>query len=424
MKVLLVNWSWYPTGGDWTYVNNVHALYEQQGYQVIPFSTLNEKNVATKGPAYFIDSPDYKQLNKNRNIYNGLKAVKNSIVSFNALKKIDEVLATHKIDVAHLHNIHHYITPAIVWKLKKAGVKVIWSLHDYKIICPESLFISNGKICEKCMTGSFYHCTTNKCKKNSLPASALASTEAYFYHTRGLYKKVDAYLCPSGFLKKKFQQFGFDGEKLHVSNLCYDIPLVDNFIKENKIADVSLSKTTHSDEYVLYVGRLEDVKGIRTLINAVEGTAIKLKVVGAGAAEASLKQLVKDHNIGNVEFLGFQDKQSVFKLTLHSKFVVCPSEWYENFPFSIIESFLFSKPVVGSRIGGIPELVIDDVTGSLFEAGNVTDLRQKLLRLWNNGDLVKAMGENARKHVYEIVNFDAHWKKLHSIINNIATNVN
>ena len=155
MKVLLVNWSWYPTGGDWTYINNLKTLYEKNGYEVISLSTLNEKNVDTDSSAYFTNSPDYKSLNKNKNLYNGLKAVKNSVVSFDALKTISQILEDHDIKVAHLHNIHHYITPAIIWRLKRAGVKIIWSLHDYKIICPERTFVSNGKICEKCITGYF-----------------------------------------------------------------------------------------------------------------------------------------------------------------------------------------------------------------------------------------------------------------------------
>lgn len=420
MKILLVNWSWYPTGGDWTYVDNVRALYEMHGHEVIPLSTINEKNIPAIEPAYFIDSPDYKQLNKNRNLVNGYKAVKNSIVSSDALKKVDKALAENDIKIAHLHNIHHYVTPAIIWRLKKAGVKVIWSLHDYKIICPESLFISNGKICEKCITGNFFHCALNKCKKNSLSASVLATAEAYFYHKSGIYRKVDAYLCPSEFLKNKFSSFGFNESRLHVSNLCYDIPLIDRFIREYQNSNAAGMQ----ENYILYVGRIENVKGIRTLINAVNGTGIKLKIVGAGGADEELRQFVKKEQMNNVEFLGFQNKQSVFELTLNSKFVVCPSEWYENFPFSIIESFLFSKPVVGSMIGGIPELVKHGETGYLFEHGNTEDLRQKLVQLWNNDNLIQEMGVKAREHVYRIVNFETHWKKLHSIINNITSDGN
>jgi len=421
MKILVVNWSWYPTGGDWTYISNVQKLYEKHGHEIIPFSTINEKNVATTPPAYFINSPDYKQLNKKKNLFNGLKVVKNSIVSFEALKKMDQVLAENDIKIAHLHNIHHYITPAIIWKLKKAGVKVIWSLHDYKIICPESLFISNGKICEKCIKGSFFHCALNKCKKNSLSASILASVDAYFYHNSRVYDKVDAYLCPSEFLKNKFSSSGLNDKKLHVSNLCYDIPVVDAFISKY---DQTTAGKEPGEDYILYVGRLEDIKGIKTLIKAMKATGIKLKIVGAGAAEIELKTLVEKEHLNNIEFLGFKDKPAVFELTLNSRFVICPSECYENFPFSVIESFLFSKPVIGSRIGGIPELVIHGKTGYLFEPGNVAELNERITALWNDKKLGIEMGAKGREHAYGLVNFETHWLKINSIINNITTNGN
>jgi glycosyltransferase involved in cell wall biosynthesis len=417
MKVLLVNWSWYPTGGDWTYINNLKTLYERNGYEIVVLSTSNKKNTTTDYPAYFIDSPDYKQLNKKRNLASGLKALKNSIVSSKALKTIDLILAEHDIQIAHLHNIHHYITPAIVWRLKKANVKVIWSLHDYQIICPQSLFISNGRICEKCMPTKFYQCTLNRCKRNSRAASLLASVEAYFYHKTHLYEKVDAYLCPSEFLKTKFNQSGFQDSKLHVTNLCYDISLVDGFLMSR---ERDSGKNISDEEYILYVGRVENVKGIKTLISAIKDTSIQLKVAGNGDAMGSLQELIKMENYHNVEFLGFQDKDSVFELICYSKFVVCPSEWYENFPFSIIESFLFSKPVIASNIGGIPELVVDGQTGFLFPCGNVGELREKLLRLWNDHNLTTLMGKKARQHVYGIVNFDTHWNKLNSIINKIG----
>ena len=423
MKVLLVNWSWYPTGGDWTYIDNLKTLYEKNGYEVISLSTLNEKNVDTDSSAYFTSSPDYKLLNNNKSLYNGLKAVRNSVVSYDALKTVSQILKDHDIKVAHLHNIHHYITPAIIWRLKRAGVKIIWSLHDYKIICPERTFTSNGKICEKCITGNFQQCSLNRCKRNSLSASMLANAEASFYHKSGIYDKVDAYLCPSAFLKSKFREFGFNEAKLQVTNLCYDISLIDNFISENEKSIVPLRRSLEED-YILYVGRIVDIKGIKTLIYAVKDTNIVLKIVGTGPDEKELRELVHRENLNNIEFLGFRDKNSVFELTLNSRFVVCPSEWYENFPFSIIESFLFSKPVVGSRIGGIPELIIHGETGNLFEAGNIDDLRGKLTELWNNEVLTKIMGAKARKHVYDIVNFDVHWGRLNSIINNIISNGN
>ena len=234
MKILLVNWSWYATGGDWTYVENLNKLYTKKGHEVIPFSTHNKKNEYSLYSKNFVSAYDFKELNKHKSIRNGIKALKTSIVSRNALFKLDRILEEHDIKVAHLHNLHHYITPAIIDKLHKRGIKILWTLHDYKIICPENSFVSNGKICEKCITGSFYHCTLNMCKKKSFLASMLASFEAYYYHKKNTYDLVDYYLCPSSFIKTKFQKFGFDEKKLFVSNLCYDINLVDDYIDNHK----------------------------------------------------------------------------------------------------------------------------------------------------------------------------------------------
>lgn len=415
----MVNWSWYPTGGDWTYVDNLRRLYEEKGHQVIALSTQNPLNVKSTEKEYFIKSNNFKDLNKNKNFGNSIRVVKDSIVSSDALEAIDLILKEHDIKLAHFHNIHHYITPAIIWRLKKRGVKIIWTLHDYKIICPENSFVSNGKICEKCITGSFYHCATNKCKKNSYAASFLAAVDAYFYHGTKTYNKVDMFLCPSEFILNKFRKFGFDDSKLFLSNLCYDINLVDNFISEHYTQSENTKVLTEPEKYIMYIGRVEAIKGIKTLIDAVRGTDIKLKIAGSGTEIDSFKNYLDVEGIGNVEFLGFQDKKSVFGLTLNSKFVVCPSEWYENFPYSITESFLFSKPVVGANIGGIPELVRDGETGYLFEAGNTAGLQQTLIKLWNDDNKAIKMGKNAREHAIKIFNFDNHWNKLNTVLTNL-----
>ena len=419
--VLMVNWSWYPSGGDWTYVTNVQRLYQANGYRVIGLSTKNEKNVDTGVLTYFVNSPDYKQLNRSKGIKSGFKAVKNSIVNYDALRTLDDILNSHSIEVAHLHNIHHYITPAIIWKLKKAGVRILWSLHDYKIICPENSFVSNNVICEKCITGHFYHCATNLCKKKSLAASSLAAFEAYFYHKSRIYDKVDAFLCPSEFLRSKFLQFGFPAQKLHVTNLCYDLSLIDRFLERNKTESKPLLHT-NNEQYILYVGRIEEIKGIFTLVKAVEQLDLTLVIAGGGAAQEKLEKMIASENITNVKFIGFQNKESIFQLTKNARFTVCPSEWYENYPFSVIESFLLGTPVIGANIGGIPEMVINDKTGYLFEPGNITDLREKLLQLWNDEPNSIMLGRNAKEYISEIVNFDNHWNTMKSILNHPIKN--
>lgn len=414
MKILLVNWSWYPSGGDWTYVENVHKLYETKGYEVIPFSTHNKKNFSSPYSKYFVNTYDFKELNKNRNISNGIKALKTSVISQDAINKLSSLLDEHDIKIAHLNNIHHYITPAIVELLSKKGIKIIWTLHDYKIICPNNIFVSNGKVCEKCITGAFYNCAIHKCKKESFLASSLASFEAYYYHTKKTYSLVDYFLCPSQFLLEKFVHFGFSRSKLSLTNLCYDVSVIDDFIsnKKNRGSDIAAK----SNKYILYVGSLLEIKGVQTLIEAVKGSNITLKIAGSGTAEQLFKELAFNGGNSNIEFLGYKTKDEIFNLTMEAAFIVCPSICYENYPFSITESFLFSKPVIGSNIGGIPELVLDNKTGLLFEPGNVKDLKEKIVRLWGDDALVSELGKAARLHAYKLVNFSEHWQKLLLII--------
>lgn len=411
MKILLATWTWYPIGGDWTYVENVKRLYEDKGHEVIPFSTHSENNLETEYDKYFVSTFNYKELNQKKSLLNGVRAVKNSVVSFDALDKIEQLIKDHQIDFAHFHIIQHYVTPAIIWKLKKAGIPIIWTLHEYKLICPENTFVSNGVVCEKCYDHKFYNCALNKCKKQSFLASLLASIDAYVYHFTKTYSKVNYFLCPSQFLLEKYKQFNFPESKLLLTNYCYDIASLDRQLQE-----LQLEYPSPPSKYILYVGRIEKVKGIITLIEAVAGTDILLKIAGTGNLFEEVTDYVRNQKLDNIEFLGLQNKRDVYRLTKDALCVVCPSEWYENYPFSVIESMLLHKAVVGASIGGIPELVIDNQTGFLFEPGNAVELKDKLLTLWQNPELAVEFGANGREYAYNKVNFDTHWEILENII--------
>jgi glycosyltransferase involved in cell wall biosynthesis len=416
MKMLMASWSWEPVGGDWTYIDNVSRLYREHGYEVIPFSTYMEEKSPEPPHPYFVKAYDYKKLIRQRSIGAGLKAVKNSVYSREAVRNLKALLDEHEIAFAHVHIIHHWLTPAIIDVLADRNIPVIWSLHEYKLICPEGTMFSHGQICEKCKGGQFYQATLNKCKKGSFLASALASLDAYYYRNKGTYNRVDAFLCPSDFLRRKFQEFGFHPEKLHLSNLAYDIDLVDRFIASN----IALQAKAADRPFILYVGRLERNKGIHTLIQAVEGTDIPLKIAGTGGAMEELQQIVSEKGMKNVKFLGFQRKEDVFALTMQCRFAISPSEWYENYPYSVIETLLFSRPVVGSAIGGIPELVVDGETGLLHTMADPASLREKITTLWNNPALCDKLGGQARVHAESRVNFRRHWSILENIIGNFT----
>ncbi len=406
LKILTATWKWYRHGGDWTYIDNVNKLYERHGHEVIPFSMKSDRNEETRGfEKYFVEYIDYKELNKKKNFVNSVKAVSRSIYSLEGKRNLETLLVNQKIDVAHLHNINNYITPSILPVFKKYSIPVIWTLHDYKLICPENSFVSNDEICENCKGGTFYHCAIQKCKKNSFLASSLAALDNYVHRYLNLFKHVDYFLCPSEFLYKKFLEFNFYPEKLVLTNYCFEngaTPHIKQF-----------------GSYILFVGRLEKIKGVMTLLKAVEGIEIPLYIAGTGTQEESIRSYIELKSLKNVTLLGYKTKSEVNELIEKAQFVVCPSEWYENFPFAVIETLSLGTPVIGSRIGGIPELVVHEETGLLFEHGNYMDLREKILRLFGNKELQQKFGKKGVQHVNSLVNYEKHYSILKEIYSKI-----
>ncbi|MGZ4856932.1 MAG: glycosyltransferase family 4 protein, partial [Methanobacteriaceae archaeon] len=296
--------------------------------------------------------------------------------------------------------------------LKKHNVPVVWTLHDYTLICPENSFISHGSICEKCKGGKFIECAVNKCKKDSYLASSLAALENYVHRYTHLFKHVDYFLCPSEFLYNKFYEFNFFRDKLRVTNLCF------NFEKK-----VFNTETNPNDKYILYIGRLEKIKGITTLLKSLKGLNIPLKIVGKGNLKDEIQKFIDENGLASVELLGHKDQSEVYSLINNAQFTICPSEWYENYPFSVIEAMYFKKAIIGARIGGIPELLMHEKTGLLFESFNADDLREKIVRLWNDDKLRKELGENAFNFISNQISYNRHYSILKEIFKGVNVNL-
>ena len=407
MNILVVNWAWYPTGGDWTYVENVVNIYQQQGHTVIPFSMKDDRNQPTPYSEYFIDNIDYKKVNKN-SISDGIKVVMKSIYSHEALRNLAKLLEDVKIDAAHINVIHHYITPAILKILKQKNIPIIWTLHEYTPICPDSIFVSHGEICERCFGGKFYNCITHSCKKGSYLASTVAALENYVHKYLNYYAYVDYYVCPSVFQYEKYKQFGFFKDKLVQLYHGYDY---------TEIEKAKLIPQKNQERYIVFVGRLEKIKGPKTLLKAMQSNPdIELKVVGSGLQEDELKLFKEENGLSNVTFLGKKSKQEVLKIVNDAEFLICPSECYEVLGFTVVEAMALNKPVIGAAIGGIPEMVINNYTGLLFEPGNVKQLAACIQLLFPNKLLIETMGNNAYQHINQLINNDNHFKGLQKLI--------
>lgn len=411
MNILIVNWTWYPSGGDWTTVENSIRLYEKNGFKVIPFSMQDERNFPTEYENYFVSKIDYKELNKRKTPVNYIRVLNRSIYSIEAKNNLKKLLNSVKIDIAHLHNYGLYLTPSILPVLKEQNIPIVWTLHDYGLICPAVSFVSNGNICEACKGGKFYNCTLKKCKKNSYQASLVASIQSYFYNIWNIDKYINYYICPSEFLRQKFIEFGYNANKLIKIFNPYDI--------ESLNINTDSYASSHIN-YILYVGRLELIKGVRTLIDAMKNIHnTKLIVIGDGTQADYFKTYVSDNHIDNIIFMGQLKKEEVIQFIKNSKFAICPSECYENLPYSIVEAMIMGKPVIGARIGGIPELIIDGKTGLTFESGNVESLTEKINYLLGNPSEIISFGQNAKKYISELVNLDTHYKKLEYIFNRL-----
>lgn len=396
MKILLVNKYFHLKGGSEKVFFNEANLLQNRGHQVIFFSMRDGRNISCAQSDYFINRIDYEQP---AGIKEQLRQSLKILYSFEAKKKIEKLIEREKPEIAHLHNIYHQISPSIIHSLKKYGIPIVMTLHDYKMVCPSYAMWRNGQICERCRQGRHYWCFLTHCTKGSYAKSLLNVMEMYLHHQiLHVYDLIDVFISPSRFLLGKVKEMGFKNKISHVP-YSFDVGYHE-------------PKYTAEDNTFCYFGRLSPEKGLFTLLAAVKRTKAELKIIGEGPLKEKLIAKVREDDIKGINFLGYKSGEALNNEVKSSLAVIIPSEWYENYPNVILESFAFGKPVVGARIGGIPELVKDGETGLTFNAGDSDDLRQKIRLLLRDRDLVVRMGKRARKFIEENLNPEKHYQDL------------
>ena len=276
-----------------------------------------------------------------------------------------------------MNNVHSYLSPLIGELAHRKGIKVVWTLHDYKLVCPSYSCLRKGETCTLCIDRRVSNVLTKKCMKGSLPASVVAFLEACYWNKGRLNKNTDCFISPSKFLAQKMIEGGFPKEKIKV---------VSNFSGREMPREIY-----EKEDYYCYVGRLSREKGVQTLINAARQLPCKLVVVGTGPLKDRLT-----HESDNIRFVGFKEWDELKALLGKAKFMVIPSEWYENNPISVIESLCLGTPALGADIGGIPEL-IGEGNGMLFRAGDEENLREKIRLMFNKTFNYNDICAHARK---------------------------
>ena len=384
MRILLSNKFYYRRGGDCVYVLNVEQLLKKHGHEVAVFAMDYPDNLETPWKKYFPGNMT-KPMAFSRPF--GSREVK---------KKFNRLLDDFRPDVVHLNNIHTQLSPVIAELAHERGIRVVCSLHDYKLLCPRYDCLRDGvEICEKCFGGDKTSCKTYKCIKGSTLASLIGYKEAVMWNRQRLENCTDLFVCPSSFMKEKMMQGGFDESKLKVLSHFIDI---DKCKKESYVERA---------DYYCYVGRLSHEKGLNTLIQAASQLPYKLKIIGGGPLEKELKAKSAELK-GNIDFLGFKQWDEIKEVVGKARFSVTPSEWYEVFGLVNAEALCLGTPILGARIGGVPGLIDEGVNGMTFTSGDASDLKEKIELMYN----AKFDNEGIARKAMERYSAETYYKEI------------
>jgi len=410
MKVLLINNLHYRRGGADVVYLNTGKLLEKYGHKVIYFSQQDVNNLDSFNPDYFVSKKNFST----KSFLKKILYVPSFFFSIEAMIKISKLIIKEKPEIAHIHLYKGILTSSILLSLKRYKIPTIITLHDYSLFCPVNSFLNgNGGICEKCFKfNNILYCIVNKCQSNSVTFSSISALEFLFHKIFIPFRKhYDKFIVVSKFSEQIFSR---------AISLRSKITHLYNFNPEFEIFD----EETKKGDYFLYFGRLSKEKGLLTLINAWQlsnlSETMALKIAGDGPIKNELQEFVHSKKIKNVHFLGFLDKVPLTELIINSLFVVVPSEWYENNPLAIIEAYSCNKPVIGSKTGGIPEIIIENKSGYLFEMSNCYDLSEKLKTAASlNDSEYKALSANARNIATKFFSSENHYNKLIDLYRNL-----
>jgi len=377
MRILMVNKFLFPNGGSETYIFKLGDYLKVLGHEVEYFGMDHGRRTVSNRADTYVTSMDFHSGKLNKLVY-PFKI----IYSLEARRKIRTVLDAFDPQVIHLNNFNFQITPSILYEIKayerenQRKISIVYTAHDYQLICPNHMMNvpSTRENCERCQSGHYWNCIKLKCIHNSLTRSLLGALEGYLYRRLGTYKFIDRVICPSFFIEDKISANpALKGKTIPIHNFIVE----SGEIQSNR------------ERYVLYFGRYSVEKGIKTLLDACKALPqIPFIFAGTGPLEQELSSLP------NISNLGFLTGAALDELISKASFSIYPSEWYENCPFSVMESQILGTPVIGANIGGIPELIEDGISGELFTSGDSEALKKSIEHLWNDPELLSSYRMN------------------------------
>jgi glycosyltransferase involved in cell wall biosynthesis len=401
LKILFANKFFFLNGGSEAVMFNEMELMKKYKLDVIEFSMHDPRNFPSKYGSYFVSQKGYRSTSRK----DQLKSALSLIHSREAVKQVTRLIRDEKPDLLHCHNIYHQLTPSIINAASRLKTPVVLTLHDYKPVCPVYTRLWKGELCTKCSEGRFESLLMQRCADGSIGRSALLWAEARYHAAARSYQRVDKFIAPSRFMRDAVvPRFGED-KVVHIPNGI----------------DASRIEISGQDEgFVLYLGRLSPEKGVETLLrtHAADNAAWRLVVAGTGPLLEDLQS-----RFPLAEFTGHLAGTALETRLREASVIVVPSEWHENSPLSILEAMAHAKPIVASRIGGIPELVRDGETGLLFEPKNTQQLSSRIRMLLGDSGLRTRLGREARRIVETEYSLKRHGAALLSLYESLTVSI-
>lgn len=405
--LLKINNYFYRRGGAEAVFLDHIAMFEQAGWDVVPFAMQHELNPPSPWAEYFVSEIEY---GNETGTLNKFKQVAKIIYSFEAQRNLKRLIERVNPTIAHAHNVYHHLSPAIFSTLKAAGIPTVMTVHDLKLACPSYKMLRDAKVCEDCKGGHIHNVLVHRCIKGSTVLSTVVLAETALHRSLGLYRNnLDRLVVPSRFYIDKLEEWGWPREKM---------VYIPNFV------DVHTFETDWTEgDYFVFAGRLAPEKGIGTLIRAAALSKQKLVIAGTGPEEAALRELAQTLG-ADVVFAGYLSGKALHRLIGEAKALVLPSEWYENAPISILEAYALGTPVIGARIGGIPEMILEGETGFMAAPGDVQDLATALAAMNSLSPAERReMGNKAREWISVEFSSSAYLRRTTELYSSLGTSL-